>query len=82
MLLGARGADHVGAAGLGDLDCEVADAAGGRMDEDPVALSHLGGIDQRLPGGEAGEREAARLLVGEGIGCAGELARGAVTYSA
>ena len=75
MIGGAGGADHVRAARLGDLHGEVADPAAGGVDQDPVPLPHLGDVDQRLPGGETGERQAARLLVGEPVGGAGELSR-------
>jgi len=52
---GGRAVDvDVGAAGLGDLYGEVADASGRGMDEDPLAGADPGGIDQRLPGGEPG----------------------------
>ena len=42
LVLRADGADHVGAEMIGPLAGDQADAAGRRMDEDVVALLHLG----------------------------------------
>ena len=63
VLGGPRGADDVGAAGLGDLHGEVADSPGGCVDQDPVVLPHVRHVDERLPSGEPGERKAAGLLI-------------------
>lgn len=44
MLGGARGADNVSAASLGDLDRKVPDAAAGPVDQHPLASRHPGGV--------------------------------------
>ena len=45
----------------GDLHGEVAHAAGGGANRDGLVLGDLQGLDERLPGGEPGQRRAARL---------------------
>ena len=47
LVLGADGADHGGAQRLAPLAEDEADAAGGRMHQDGVALLHLVGAAQR-----------------------------------
>jgi hypothetical protein len=54
----------------------VSDPAGGRVNEHPVSLPHSGQIDERLPGGETGQRQAGGLLVGESVRRARKLAGG------
>ena len=81
VLGGARGADDVRAARLGDLHGEVADAAGGGVDQHPLPRPDVGGVDQGLPGGERGQRQRGRPatwsrpagLRGEGAGGAGDV---------
>ena len=46
VLGGAGGADDVRAPGLGDLDGEVTDAAGGRVNEDPLPGADVGRVDE------------------------------------
>lgn len=77
MLGGTGGADDIGATRLGDLGGEMADAVGRRADEDALPGLDIGGVDERLVGGQGreGERVDTRGLVDEG-------ASGAVTYSA
>lgn len=53
-------ADHVGAAGFRDLDCEVSDSAGRRVDQDALVLLEVGGADEGLPGGQPRERNRGR----------------------
>ena len=77
VLGGAGGADDVRAAGLGDLYGEMADAAGRRVDEDPLPGLDVGGVDQCLVGGESGERQGAGLDVVDTCRLAGEDAGGA-----
>lgn len=80
VLGGTGGADDVRAAGLGDLDGEMADAARGRVDEDALPGLDVGGVDECLVGGQGRERERAGLevvdaggLVDEGAGPAGHV---------
>src|SRR5262245_3200628 len=73
----AGGADHVGSARLGDLHRQVPDPSGGGEDQHPVARLHAGGLDERLPGREPGERERTGLDVAEPVGDPGALPRGA-----
>ena len=73
---GAGGADDVRAAGLGDLHGEVAHAAGRRVDQDPLPGADFGGFDQRLVGGERGQRQRAGLDVVDTGGLVGERAGG------
>jgi hypothetical protein len=61
VLGGAGGAQDVRAPRLGDLRGDVADAAGGRVDQHPLAGSDAGGVDQRLPRGERHERQRGRV---------------------
>ena len=65
---------HIGTARLRDLHREMPDPARGREDEDAGAGADAGRLDERLPGGEARERERGGLLVGQAIGDPGELA--------
>ena len=59
-MLGRAGrADHVRAAGLGDLHGEVADAAGRGVDQRPLAGAQVRRVDQRLPGRQGGQRDGA-----------------------
>ena len=48
----------------GDLDGEEADAAGGAVDQHPVALADVERLGERLVGGQPGQRQRAGL--GEG----------------
>ncbi len=57
----SAGADHLSAQGPRELDRQVADPAGGRVDEHPLPRLHRGVPDQRLIGHHAGQREGGRL---------------------
>src|SRR5690606_1138161 len=70
-----RRADHVRAPRLRDLDREVPDPARGGVHEDALPRLHVGDVDQALPRGEPGERQAGRLDLGQARGAAGEVAR-------
>ena len=76
VLAGAGGADHVRTAGLGDLHGHVPDAAGGGVDEHPLARLDVGVLDERLPCGQRHERQGGGLHVVEGGGLGGEPGRG------
>jgi len=67
MLLGAGGADQVRTPRLGDLDREMADPTRCGVDQGAIALPHSRRIHHGLPGGEAGERKAARVRIGKGV---------------
>jgi hypothetical protein len=84
VLGGAGGADDVGAAGLGDLDGEMADAAGRRVDEDTLPGLDIGGVDERLVGGQRGEWQGTGLDVVDagGLGCEGAGGGGQTRWSA
>ena len=82
VLGGARRAGDVGAASLGDLDRQVADAASARVDQDSVTGPTWAVSTRALPGGETGEREGGGVGVADGGGLAGQLAGGDGTYSA
>lgn len=60
----------------------MTDAAGRRVDEDPLPGADAGRVDECLVGGEGGEREGAGLEVVDAGGLVSEGAGGAVTYSA
>ena len=68
MLACAGRRDDLGAQVLGELDGEVADATAGRRGQHPLAGLDVGGVDQRLPGGQARERECRGVLVVEVAG--------------
>lgn len=72
----ARGADDVCAACSGDLYREVVDAAGGRVDQNPLARLHIRGVDQGLPGGESSQGDGGGSNVIEVVRFAGEGAGG------
>ena len=59
--------DHVPAACLGDLHREMSDSARRAEHEHARALGHVGGLVQRLPGGEPCERQRSRLDVGDAV---------------
>lgn len=80
MLGGAGCADDVGAAGLGYLDGEMADAAGRRVDQDALSWLDVGGVHECLVRGEGGQWQGTGLnmvdaggLVGEGTGGGGHV---------
>ena len=90
LFLGAGGGDDAGAVEFGDLEGGHADAAGGAVDQHPVAFLHAAFLQQRVVGGVVGaaehrglgEREAGgnqvaarRLGVGQGAEGAGAMAR-------
>ena len=62
FLLGAGGSDDFGAVELGDLNCGKADAAGGAMDQDPVACFEPAALQQRMIGRVVDVAENCRLL--------------------
>ena len=74
VLGGARRANHVGAASLGDLHGQVPDAASCPVDQHPLPGRELGGVDQALPGGEARQRQRGGLGMRQPGRLAGELA--------
>ena len=53
----AGGGDDIGAARLGDLHRQVADAAGRRMDQHALARLQAAMADKALPGGQSGQRQ-------------------------
>jgi hypothetical protein len=63
VLAGPGGADDLGAKVLGELHGQVPDPAAGGMDQHPLPWLQLGGVDQDLPGGEAGQGQRPGVLV-------------------
>ena len=59
---GACHCGHVGAEGLGELDGEAADTAGGADDQDSLTRSSATDVAQRLERGDAGHSCDCRLL--------------------
>src|SRR6185503_13630928 len=76
VLLRAGGADHVRAARLRDLHGEMPDPAGCGEDQHAALRADSGRLDQRLPRGEAGERQRRGLDVAEALRDQGQLAGG------
>ena len=76
LVLGrARRADHVRPERLRDLDRDMPDAAGGGVDQHALPGLHARDLGQRLPGGEADERQRRRVDVVEAVRLAREVAR-------
>ncbi|GGM59060.1 hypothetical protein GCM10007977_070740 [Dactylosporangium sucinum] len=66
----------MGALRLGQLYRQMTHATGRGMHQDAPAGPDVGDVDQGLPGGEAGEAQAGRLLVGQRGGLGREVAGG------
>ena len=64
---GAGCGHDMGAARLGDLHGEMADAAGRGMDQRALSLLQAADLDEALPGGEAGQRQRACLHMVEAV---------------
>ena len=62
---GARRRRHGRADVLGELDCKCSHAAGAGVDEDFLSLLQVRSFDQRLPGGQADQRDGSRFFHGE-----------------
>ena len=64
-ILSARDPGHLRPVLFCDLNGEVADAAGGAVDQDPVARLDLAEVAERLQGGQARDRKGGGLFEGE-----------------
>ena len=62
FLLGAGASDDIGTVELGDLDSGKADAAGGAMDQDPLACLEPAALQQRMKGRVIDVAENCRVL--------------------
>ena len=76
VLGGRGGAPDLGPARLGDLHGQVADAAGGGVDEHTRPGAELQRVDDGLPGGQPGQGHGARRHEVDAVGDALDLARG------
>jgi hypothetical protein len=65
LLVAARGGDHQGAMELGELDRWQADAAGGPMNQYPIAGFEPAALQQRVVGGAVGAAKHRRLVEAE-----------------
>ena len=69
VVLGGRGrAEDLGAVAPGDLGRGDADAAGRRLDQQPVALAQAAHHDEPRVGGAVVDRDRGALLEGERVG--------------
>lgn len=67
LFFAGDGGEDFGAAGFGELDGDVSDAACAGVDQDFLAGVDLSAIDDAFPGGDGDEREGCGLAHREGF---------------
>ena len=71
-----RRADHLRAPPLGQLDGDVPDAAGGRVDEHLLPGDQAPDLEPGIPGGQGGDRQGGGVHVVQRRGLLAEVVRG------
>src|SRR5215468_5681134 len=64
LLFWRHSSEYIGAKALRELDCDMPDAPGSRMDEHSLVLAHMRLINQPLPGSNRDKGKRCGLLHG------------------